>query len=120
VTYNASGTYPVRLVATNSYGSGETVKNGYITTGPVANEHVVMETLRVYPNPTRGDLTVETGEGGIENVELFDMMGRKMSLPRLSSEPDANSSIQLDLSDYPRGVYFLRINGQQTVKVIKQ
>ena len=34
---------------------------------------------RIYPNPTNGKLRIENGEWRIENVEIYDVSGRKVS-----------------------------------------
>ena len=35
----------------------------------------------IYPNPTSGELRIENGEWRIENIEIFDVYGRKNSPP---------------------------------------
>ena len=71
--------------------------------------------VRVYPNPTDGELRIENGEWRIENVEIFDIMGRTYNVPRITSN-------EMNLSHLPSGIYFLRITtAEETVmkKVIK-
>ena len=36
--------------------------------------------VTVYPNPTTGQLTIENGELRMENVEIYDIMGRKQKI----------------------------------------
>ena len=66
--------------------------------------------IAVYPNPTTGQLTMDNGQLTINGVELFDVYGRKLFLR------------SYDLTDFPAGVYFLKItteNGIITKKIIK-
>ena len=72
--------------------------------------------LRVYPNPTTGQLTINNGELRIEDVAIYDMLGRNV---HTSSVTCHSSLVTLDISHLPSGIYFLRV-GNETVKVVKQ
>lgn len=65
--------------------------------------------LNVYPNPTKGELTVSCSEE-IEKMTLFSSNGQ---LLLQSKEPKMN------IESYPNGVYFLHIKTAQSVKTIK-
>jgi hypothetical protein len=76
------------------------------------------EGINIYPNPTNGAVYVSLpySETGHE-VSLFDINGRMID-SQLS-----NSELQMDLSGYPNGVYFLKIKSGDKViteKVVKQ
>jgi len=85
VTYATPGTYNVSLVTSNAAGeSTPAEKTDYILVEDVLgldtpNQLKGMVTL--YPNPTQGNVTVEiNGEPGNDvSVEVFDMLGRKVS-----------------------------------------
>lgn len=77
--------------------------------------------LKVYPNPTKGNLKVEiNGESEILNsqVEIFNSNGKMIfSLKKIQREYDLN------LFDYPDGIYILRmtLNGKPyDWKIIKK
>jgi hypothetical protein len=85
-------------------------KSGKIV--PITNNN-----LRVYPNPTTGELRMENGEWRIMNVEVYDVFGRNVS--NLKSQI---SNQKIDISPLATGVYFLRIQtdkGVVTKKIIK-
>ena len=68
--------------------------------------------LRVYPNPTTGRLTVSLP---VEtDVEVHDMMGR-----RLMAVHARQGAVALDLTALPQGVYLLRAAGAVS-RVVKQ
>ena len=72
--------------------------------------------LRIYPNPTNGELRIENGELKIENIEIFDVYGRKIFNFQLST---FNS---IDVSGLQAGIYFVRIATERGVvmrKVVK-
>ena len=74
--------------------------------------------LLTYPNPTTGQLTIYNGQLTINNVEIFDMMGKKQL-----SIINCPLSIEIDISNLPTGVYFVKATHQNntvgTAKIIK-
>ena len=74
--------------------------------------------IKVFPNPTTGELRITNYELGINNeqltinnVEIFDVYGRKQKV-------ESRKQNVIDISNLPAGIYFLRVN-EQTVKIIK-
>ncbi|MCL2511300.1 MAG: T9SS type A sorting domain-containing protein [Bacteroidales bacterium] len=127
-TPTTEGTFKFTVKATNSVGSDS--KELSITIGSVG----IVETgrapsLRVYPNPTKGEITIdpEFNSGGklkVENVEIFDVMGRKAPLnpPEGGRLPSFGGVGGGNIAHLPNGIYFLRIttdSGVVTRKVIK-
>jgi hypothetical protein len=79
--------------------------------------------IQVYPNPTRGELRIENGKLRIENVEIFDVMGKKQKAESRKQKENLTVSRSYDLTVFPSGIYFLRIqteNGVITKKVVKR
>ncbi len=80
---------------------------------------VLIEETTLFPNPTDGRLTIQSPEE-IFAVEVFDMTGKKY-LPNFEKFTVTSTTI-VDLSNLPRGVYYLRIyglNSEETFKVMK-
>jgi hypothetical protein len=113
-----AGTSNFTVKATNSAGSDTKMLSIYIENGVgVAEQN--SSNITIYPNPTIGELRIESGELRIENVEVFDVFGRKQ-MPLLSS---MSSEATIDISHLSAGVYFLKISteiGQVTKKVLKE
>ena len=90
-------------------------------------ETPLMESVQVYPNPTSGELRIESGELRIESVDIFDIYGRNVGsiFPSKNLEgwqPQAEGVV-FDISHFPAGIYFLKIhteNGIVTKKVVKE
>jgi len=94
--------------------------------------------ITLYPNPTSGKLTItcyrhcgldpqspENDEiagqarNDIQNVDVFDLLGRKV----LSQKVEGGKQKELDISHLPAGMYFARIQTEQgtvTQKVVKR
>jgi hypothetical protein len=72
--------------------------------------------LRVYPNPTREELRIETSDMRLSDITIYDMMGR---MQKIGQSEIGQSEIVLDVSHLPTGIYFLRV-GEKTVKFVKQ
>ena len=82
--------------------------------------------LRVYPNPTDGEIQVTSYELQVTSIEIFDVMGRTVgalrATPIVGQSEIGQSEIVINVAHLPNGVYFLRIQteiGVVTRKIIK-
>ena len=76
--------------------------------------------INVFPNPTTGELKIENGELRIENVEIFDVYGRKLLSHHLIT---SSSNHLINIVHLPAGIYFVRITtekGEVIKKIVKQ
>jgi hypothetical protein len=72
----------------------------------------------LYPNPTNGQWTIDYGQLEIENVEVFDVLGKMQKV----TNNKEGGKITIDTSHLPAGIYLLKIktgNGIITQKGIK-
>jgi hypothetical protein len=70
----------------------------------------------VYPNPTRGELIVNSYELIVMSVEVFDIFGRRQ-------KAESRKDNVCDISHLPTGMYFVRITTDAGVvvrKIVKQ
>ena len=76
-------------------------------------------TVKLYPNPTTGQLTMDNGELAIENVEVYDVYGKL-----ILRHCERGEAIQtIDISHLSNGVYFVKIKtekGEAIRKIVKQ
>ena len=97
-----------------------------IAVGVDGVETLKNDRITVFPNPTNGQLTIDNGQLTISNVEIFDVMGRKIPLQFIEGVDGAagrGSYRSYDLTLFPAGIYFLKITteaGVVTKKVVKQ
>lgn len=68
--------------------------------------------IKVFPNPTTGQVKIEIEDNAFTGVEVLSIQGKKII--------ESDQPI-VDLSDFPSGMYFFKINGsEKTIKIIKQ
>lgn len=74
--------------------------------------------FNIYPNPSQGILNVEvTGEAEILSVAFYDMIGKlvkEIDNPLLN-----NSTIRMNISDLPNGVYSVQLKNKSAVQAVK-
>ena len=78
------------------------------------------ETFLAYPNPARAQVTIAFNAGFNEEVtlELIDLSGAILSSQKLIWFKGLNTH-QVDLNNYPAGIYLIRLKGQNVNKTIK-
>jgi PKD repeat protein len=112
VQFTVAGTYTVKLVATNGYGSGETTKLSYLS---ISDINSVSEGLRfediltVYPNPGTGEITLKPDfgyEAESVAVAIYDFSGKLI----LNRDSKLSNGSYLQLNGLAAGVYLLRVS----------
>ena len=76
---------------------------------------------RVYPNPTSSKINIQSFDYQTDNlqIEMRDITGKTL----LTQYADNSDNIQIDLSGFPAGIYFMTIASSKhirTFKIIKQ
>ncbi|HWR33611.1 MAG TPA: RHS repeat-associated core domain-containing protein [Chitinophagaceae bacterium] len=71
----------------------------------------------VYPNPTQGMITVTIGDRQLigTTANLYDETGRLLQNVKITAD-----SQTFDLSRYVNGIYFIRLNNKEVLRVLKQ
>jgi hypothetical protein len=78
------------------------------------NEPLDVVASYVYPNPTTGKLKVSRAENSFTEIKVFNMLGDE-----ILSKASKGMSDEIDLSDQPKGIYFVNITSGKE-KVIKR
>jgi len=123
ICYPISGVYYVSLVAANANGSDTEIKMAFITVDECVgiNEFQVSSfRFQVYPNPNRGVFILEIYDLRFTSYDLkvFDVLGREVLKSKI-----VNRKSEIDLSAYPKGMYYIRIisdKGQVLKKIVLQ
>ncbi len=75
------------------------------------NETTHPVNIKIYPNPTRGKVSIHSNF--VTKIEIFNILGQRVKV--------LSNSKKIDISDLPKGVFFLRMAtnaGWQTGKII--
>lgn len=83
------------------------------------NENILGETISIYPNPTSGVATINLGTIKEATIKILNITGEELYNINQINE----SQVEVSLSDYSKGIYFIKIqsnNQQKVVKLIKQ
>jgi len=112
-------TFTQRLAETAThFASPESMPATFKTDKEVGIGEITNCELRIYPNPTTGELTIDNGQLTINNVEIFDIYGRK----QLSIVHCQLSIKKMDISNLFSGIYFVKITTENEIimkKVVK-
>jgi len=106
-------------------GINYTVTNEGIFPVGIDQLKVENEKLKIYPNPTRGEIQVTSYELQVTSIEIYDVMGRKvtpLNPPEGGRLPSFGGVGGGNIAHLPNGVYFLKIQTEKgiiTKKIIK-
>jgi len=117
--YMTEGTYNVTLTASNGICTDsilntivEVIDN--VSTGSTVN----VTSIKVYPNPTKGDFTIQFGENSTTaQIIVTDYSGKVIHKKSIKSV----NTVNLSLANYSKGVYFVHVllaNQNQVFKLI--
>ncbi len=72
--------------------------------------------VSVYPNPAHEQLTITTNDNSnITSIEITNMIGQTICTHEYRSQ-----QVHVDISDLPKGVYFIKVNGSEVRKFVKE
>ena len=119
VTFYKKGKYKVTMInrgMTSYFDSlAEVVVNFEVTEVGVVETHC-NASLRVYPNPTIGQLTIACRDGArpVPTVEIYSVVGQMVG-----AYPCGRPETTIDISHLANGMYFLKF-GNKTVRFVKE
>jgi hypothetical protein len=111
-TATKSGNYAV--VISNYYGCVDT--SDCMNVIKVGLQENYFDQMSVFPNPTNGVVTIDLL--GINQQVYLKVNGIDGQLV-YEKQNNGTDKVQIDLSPYPAGIYFLSIQNEESVKVIK-
>lgn len=67
--------------------------------------------FNIYPNPTKGIVNIK-GDSKVKSVEIINTVGQVLNTK--------SDNQQVDLTTYPKGIYFIKINPENGKPIIKK
>lgn len=119
-TYTANGTYTVTLTASN--GNCDDTHTMSITITGVGIQEVAktIETIRLFPNPNNGRVSLEINALDNAEVEIAvsDMTGRVV-MKNAAQLVSGNNLFNLNTAELANGIYFVSVNNSAENKVVR-
>ncbi len=81
-------------------------------------ENSFVKNISIYPNPTKGNIIIETNSDIEKTIEILDARGRM-----IRSETSKNKTLTYSISDQAAGIYFIKIScalGKKEFKLVKE
>jgi hypothetical protein len=115
VSPSVTSTYTVSGIDLNGCDNEVTfTQNVSPCTGFVKLSGVESNNVRLFPNPTNGIFSIELNNGVINSVEISDLVGKIVYTTNPSIE-----KINLDMANLANGIYYVKIQSNNTFEVIK-
>jgi endoglycosylceramidase len=80
----------------------------------IISEQKTQTTFSLYPNPTKGKISIEYE--GMERIEVLDITG-KLIYEIASSLSPRNDVVEIDISGFSKGVYFVKVSSEDGIAV---
>lgn len=108
------------FVSQSNYGNNLYIDDINIVNTTGIEENNMDHLISVYPNPSNGNIYVETKFEKTESVKIavYNMLGEQVI--QITGDKTAQSKYSIDLSDKDAGVYFVKVSAdsQTTIKKI--
>ncbi len=95
----------------------DSICGGYesILPNAVNQLNAVISHVTIFPNPTKSQLSIQSTNAPITQLSIINLLGQTVYTNEYNSQ-----KIQVDISDLPAGVYFVKVNGIDAKKFVKQ
>lgn len=86
---------------------------------PIILENSTETTVKIYPNPVQEFVNIEIlGDNAINNVAIYDVQGRLVK--DFTSEINGVvGSMQINISEFAKGIYILKVNNTNVERIVK-
>ena len=119
-SYASAGVFTATLTVTDST-CNTTDVFGFVVNSTIGlGENILNQQMMVYPNPNSGTFQVRiSGASEFEGqLEVMNLMGQVVSSIPVDKRSNVHE-VAMDLTDYPKGVYMLRLSGIEGQTVLR-
>jgi hypothetical protein len=92
----------------------------FVIDGTLSNQNFEVNSIVVYPNPSKGLFTLSYGNFKPQQIEIYDVTGK--NILSIDNTKLTENQTELNLSHVSNGIYFIKIsneNGQSVKRIIK-
>ncbi len=121
--YNSVGSYEICLKVTNNFSdkcansaaTEKTCKTVEITVG-IKEVNLLNASLDIHPNPTNGLISVTLQQENLKDVKvgIYNLIG-ELIVEKLIDNTSKNNTVNFDLSENAKGIYFVNIETEKAV-----
>ena len=70
--------------------------------------------ITAYPNPNSGVFNIESKQGGVKSIDIYDVTGRNVYSGTMN-----NSTTKINIGEMPNGVYSVKVKTGEAIKYFK-
>jgi len=107
-TYTNIGNYTVTLIASNGCDADTITMTVSILSGIESANNAA--NISIYPNPSSGKFHVSFDAKQTAKIKIYNLSGEL-----LMAMENSSGNCEIDLSDYPNGVYFLSVETEKGI-----
>jgi hypothetical protein len=71
----------------------------------IDNSGLIVDNLKLYPNPTTGNLTIDLSDLNKVNVSIIDSVGNEV----FSATNVTQNTLEVSLTEFSEGIYFVKV-----------
>ncbi|MDT0555414.1 T9SS type A sorting domain-containing protein [Constantimarinum sp. W242] len=110
------GNYTISFEAEDSFGNTSVCSFQLaVNTTLSVSEEAFENSLKIYPNPSHNNITIESNLQELENLQIIDVTGKIVIL----KENILSRKKVVNISQLENGVYFLKVNNTVSKRIIK-
>ncbi|MCF8212278.1 MAG: right-handed parallel beta-helix repeat-containing protein [Cryomorphaceae bacterium] len=119
-SYASAGVFTATLTVTDSTCNTTDVFGFVVTSHIGLGENILNQQMMVYPNPNSGTFQVRiSGASEFEGqLEVMNLMGQVVASIPVDKRSNVHE-VAMDLTNYPKGVYMLRLSGTEGQTVLR-
>ena len=119
-SYASAGVFTATLTVTDSTCNTTDVFGFVVTSHIGLGENILNQQMMVYPNPNSGTFQVRiSGVSEFEGqLEVMNLMGQVVASIPVDKRSNVHE-VAMDLTNYPKGVYMLRLSGTKGQTVLR-
>lgn len=112
ITNGSAGCYTVTVGDAKGCMSADTVCVSFDT--GIFTQPATLNIIKVQPNPSEGKFLLNFEKNGLRKIEVINALGQQIYFSEITA-----SSQEIDIADYPDGLYYARISSDSGNSVLK-